>query len=287
MPGPAAERVTIVSVCFNSLAVLPGMLASVPFGCPVVLVDNGSDDIGAVAELAARHGARLIRNETNRGFGAACNQGAAVAETEFLLFLNPDAALAPGALTALVAGADRYPDASGFNPRIAGPGGRPYFKRSSNLMPRAERMPRGWPAADREVTVLFGGALMVRRAAFEAIGGFDARIFLYHEDDDLSRRLRAQAGPVMFLRDPLVEHLGGRSSARSPQNAALKARAMGRSRVYAMAKHGIPLAFWRSLATALVQLVSPVVLVSRRKRAKQWAFFRGVLSAGRDGGGAG
>lgn len=278
-PLPAAGRVTVISVCYNSTAVVPAMLASIPEGVAVVLVDNASADGAALAGLAAARGARLIRNAANRGFGTACNQGAAEAGTEFLLFLNPDAALASGALDALVAAAARYPRAAAMNPRIEAAGGRPYFKRGSVLLPRGARLPRGWPEADREVPVLSGAALFVRRADFEAVAGFDPAIFLYHEDDDLSLRLKAERGPLMFIRAALVRHQGGQSTIRSPETAALKAWHMGRSRVYAARKHRRPLAATRALGSALLQIASPLALASPRKRAKQWAFLRGVVAA--------
>lgn len=279
------SRIGIVTVCYRSMAVLPDMLRTVPDGVPVVLVDNAGEDADdALRALAERHGARLIVNAANRGFGVACNQGAAELDTEFLLFLNPDAALAPDALERLLDAADRYPQASAFNPRIASPRGAPQFKRSTHLLARSQKMPRGWPETDREVNVLSGAALMVRRAAFEAVGGFDPAIFLYHEDDDLSLRLRATCGPLIFVRDALVTHLEGRSSARSPAVAAQKAWHMGRSRVYTMRKHGRPLAFAGALTSAIWQVLSPVVLLSKRKRAKQLAFLRGVLSMSGDGG---
>jgi GT2 family glycosyltransferase len=139
-------------------------------------------------------------------------------------------------------------------------------------------VPRGWPDRDSEVTVLSGAALFMRRAAFEAVGGFDVRIFLYHEDDDLSLRLRKQAGKLMFIRAAQVVHLEGRSSSRSAEIAALKAWHMGRSRVYVTRKHGRPAPFARALGSAIRQLASPWVLLSRRKRAKQLAYLRGVFS---------
>ncbi len=274
-----SHHVTIISVCYNSTSVLPGMLASLPPGTPIVLVDNASRDGEALAGLAEAAGARLVRNAENRGFGVACNQGAALSQTEFLLFLNPDAMLQADTLDHLVAAMDRYPTASAANPRIKNADGSAYFKRRSNLMPRAEFMPRGWPKADREVTVLSGAALMVRRADFEAVGGFDPAIFLYHEDDDLSRRLRAERGPIMFIRDAVVRHLAGRSTVRNPRTAAFKAWHMGRSRVYTMRKHKRPLPFVSAFASALFQVFLPSNWLTRRKIAKQWALLKGVISA--------
>lgn len=279
MTSSASARTTIISVCYNSTGVLPAMLASVPAGTPVVLVDNASRDGADLAALAGAHAARLVHNAENRGFGPACNAGAAEATTEFLLFLNPDATLAPGAIAALEAAAARYPGASALNPRIEEADGSPYFKRGSVLLPRASRMQRGWPASDCTVPVLSGAALFVRRTDFVAVGGFDEAIFLYHEDDDLSLRLAAERGPLMFIRDAVVRHQGGGSTVRSPEVAALKAWHMGRSRVYAARKHGRPFAFARALLAALLQAARPDALLLKRKRAKQRAFLRGVLSA--------
>lgn len=279
------NRVGVVAVCYNSMPVLPDMLASVPEDVPVVLVDNsGHGDRNSLAALAAQYEAELISNDKNAGFGAACNQGAVTLATEFLLFLNPDAKLLPDTLERLLAAADTYTEAVAFNPRISSTQGRPLFKRKSHLLPQSERMPRGWPDCDREVTVLSGAAFFVRRAAFDAVGGFDPRIFLYHEDDDLSLRLRNKVGKLMFIRAAQVIHLEGRSSPRSAEIAALKAWHMGRSRVYATRKHGRPAPFVIALGSAIRQLASPLVLLSQRKRAKQLAYLRGVLSTYRNDG---
>ena len=112
--------------------------------------------------------------------------------------------------------------------------------------------------------MLTGAALFVRRSDFEAVGGFDPAIFLYHEDDDLSRRLRAERGPIMFIRGAEVRHLSGHSTSRNPQTAAFKAWHMGRSRVYASRKHGRLLPFTSATVSALIQLLSPVTWSSRR-----------------------
>lgn len=284
MEEHASAQVTVVSVSYNSMAVLPAMLASLPKDTPVVIVDNASAQTADLVALCAAHGAKLIHNPVNAGFGAACNLGAAQAATEFLLFLNPDATLMPDTLDQLVAAARRYPAASAMNPRIAEEDGSAAFHRSSRLMPRAERMPRGWPAADTEVTVLTGAALFVRRADFEAVGGFDPKIFLYHEDDDLSRRLRAERGSIMFIREALVQHRGGESSPRDAEISALKAYHMARSRVYATRKHGRPMPFASALFSATKDLLALDMLWSPRRRAKNWAYFKGVLSTLRDGG---
>ena len=277
-------RVTVVTVTYNSGRILPDMLASLPKTVPVVVVDNGSDDANLVSEIAHGAGARFVGNKANLGFGKACNLGADLAGTEFVFFANPDVILHSGAVEELLLAADRYPSASAFNPAMDSKPGREIFRRSSVLVPRKEWMQRGWPREDTEVVVLSGAALFVRKACFELVGGFDKNIFLYHEDDDLSLRLRRRCGPVMFARAARARHWGGRSSPRTAATAALKGWHMGQSRVYAARKHDVPWAFHKALASALLQILSPVTVLSARKRSKQMAFLKGVLGLALEGG---
>lgn len=269
--------VTVISVCFNSAAVVGGLLRSAADTLPVVLVDNGSDDIELLRGLAQNAGVRLVELGRNIGYGAACNEGAAVTSSPLLLFLNPDCDLQPDAVTALRDAAERHPNAVAFNPALMDEKTNAYFKRGSVLLPRHKWLPRGWPASDQPVPVLSGAAMLVRKADFDAVAGFDSEIFLYHEDDDLSLRL-AERGDLMFIRDAVVVHCGGRSSPGTPSIAALKGWHMGRSRVYAGRKHGVSFPFMLPLVEALAQCLSPGVLLASRKRSKQVAFLRGVLS---------
>jgi len=109
-------RVSLISVAYNSAGALRGLLASVPPGLGVIIVDNASsDDSVAVAEAA---GARVIRNAANLGFGAGCNIGMNAAETEFVLLANPDTRLDGAALAQLVAAADAFPDAAILAPML-------------------------------------------------------------------------------------------------------------------------------------------------------------------------
>ena len=276
------STVTIVTVCHNSLAVLPTMLQSIPDSTPVVLVDNASADTKALQELAKGHGAALLLNENNLGFGPACNQGAAKAETEFLLFLNPDAALQSGALDALIEATQNHPNASAFNPRILDSQGRQSFRRGSKLKPK-ERLKGPVPTTDSEVSVLAGSAIFCRRALFEEIGGFDPAIFMYHEDDDLSFRLRAH-GPLMYCHAAQVVHLSGHGSPRLPKVAAFKAYYSARSRVYALGKYGHPRPKLSTLAAAIFRCIGPDTLFIKRRRAKNIGYLKGALSALKDGG---
>lgn len=268
---PKDDWLTIVTVSFNSERVLPRMLASVPDGVHVVIVDNASTNIANIRQIAADHDAELVDLSENKGFGVACNIGASKARTEFLLFLNPDVEIRPQALETLRAAAARYPAASAFNPRILNENGTTSLKRRSNLLARAEWMPRGNIDTDCEVPVLAGSAIFVKKADFDAVGGFDPLIFLYYEDDDLSLRLRRERGPLYLIASAQVMHTGGASSARSVDIARIKGYHLGRSRVYCSVKHNTPFGRTKAVVKALLSAMSPLVLFSKRKRAKDWA----------------
>ncbi|MDP3897842.1 MAG: glycosyltransferase family 2 protein [Mesorhizobium sp.] len=278
----ARDRVTLVTVSYNSAPVLAELLGSVPAGVPVVVVDNGGSD--ATAEVASGHGARLLRLERNQGFGRGCNAGAALAETEFLFFVNPDARLDPGCVEALVAFADAHPEASSANPRILDDRGRTRFRGRSALSDPGEWVTGGIPSEATPVPTLLGGALFCRRSAFGAVSGFDPNIFLYHEDDDLAVRLRRQAGPAYFVPEAAVRHSGGRSSGRSTEVARFKGYHMARSRAYVFAKYGKSLPWARTLGRALFEMILPHNLLSSRRRAKHLGQVAGAWSARSDGG---
>ncbi len=271
------NKVTIVTVAYNSANVLPGMLGSLRKGAPATIVDNASGDVAMLRGLVGPD-VTLLEQPENIGFGRACNAGAALANTEFLLFLNPDARLMPDTLPQLVAAADRYPDAVGFNPRFTDDNGAPAFKRTCHLLPRSDWMPRGQPPADCALPVLSGAALFVRRADFEAVGGFDPNIFLFFEDDDLSLRLRKR-GKLMFIRDALVQHTGGNASHPNLRVDWLKAWHFGYSRIYASRKHGRRFAFAKTLVRAIPRALSPRVLFSPSHRAESWGYLNGIVHA--------
>ena len=238
---------------------------------------GGQREHGRSVAIACAHGAQVLALAENEGFGRACNRAAALATTPFLFFLNPDARLDADCLVQLLLAAERYPDASAFNPRITNAEGHAFFRRSSVLLPRSEWMPRGCPEKDQQVGILSGAALFCRRELFQRIGGFDPALFLYYEDDDLALRLK-QHGPLMFIHAAIVRHMHGLSSPRTIEIARIKTYHDARSRVYVMRKHGRPWPLLRSLLKSMRGVLSPVVLLSPRQRAKALSFLRGVCS---------
>ena len=271
------ETVTIVTVSYNSVEVLNKMLASVPKEFPVVVVDNYSDHLEDLRKLCIEFGASLVENSVNSGFGSACNSGAALATTEFIFFVNPDCILENDTVDELISAARHYPISPAFNPRIMLDDGKPSFNYKSALLPRSKWMQRGWPNGDKEVSILSGCAMFVRRADFVAVGGFDENLFLYHEDDDLALRLN-ERGPIMFIFNALITHSVGLSSGNMFSIATFKAWHLGYSRAYAKHKHALPFALSSTFIWALCKAFLPDVLLSRHKREKRWSYLKGVSS---------
>ncbi len=178
------DPVTAILVTHDSAAVIGAALASLPPGVPAIVVDNASrDDSAAIAEAA---GARVIRSAENLGFGLANNRGIAAADTPYVLFLNPDATLAEGCLESLLAVAERRPEAALLVPTILKANGRASRNGFAHLRSRLRPLPGDGEA--RAIAFASGAVVLARREAMAAIGGFDPAIFLYFEDDDLSRR---------------------------------------------------------------------------------------------------
>lgn len=184
-----ADLVSLVLVTYQSAALLPGFFEAlaatrdVPY--EVIAVDNASAD-GTAAALARYPGVRLVANGQNRGFGRACNQGAALARGELLVFLNPDVRATPAWLALLSRRMAAHPDAAIIAPQTIAPASAP----GSPLAPGGSGAggEGGRPTGAIEAGAVPGCAMMVRRAAWEALGGFDERIFLYWEDTDICWR---------------------------------------------------------------------------------------------------
>ncbi|SDB74013.1 Glycosyltransferase, GT2 family [Agrobacterium fabrum] len=269
------SAVTVVSVCYNSDRLIRDLVTAIPDETPIILVDNGHTN--TFADLPPHRNVIIVKLDDNLGFGRGCNAGADVAQTPWILFLNPDARLNPGAIEGLLQAAAKYPSAIAFNPRVYNEDGSPYFKRRSWLLPRQHYMKKGWPSADAVVPVLSGAALFVSKKSFDYIGGFDPSIFMYHEDDDLSLRLSA-LGELRFVRNSTVVHFAGYSSGRSPEIARFKAYHMAQSRIYAGQKHHRPFAKTSTLLQGCLLLLSPHVFFSARRRAKALGFLHGALA---------
>ncbi len=212
-------QVSIVVVTHNSLPALTLCLDSLveemlSIPCELIVVDNASEDASR-EEVAKRFPrANIIANDSNLGFAAACNLGAKEANTEYLLFLNPDVQIDPGAVgklrkvfdsrrdVGLVAGRMRHPDGR-FQAtcRRFPTAGNMLFSRGSvlsRLFDREGTYTLADHAETTEVPAVAATMLLMKRKLFEDAGGFDTRFFMYMEDTDLSLRV-TQTGYVNFF----------------------------------------------------------------------------------------
>jgi GT2 family glycosyltransferase len=200
-------------------------------GAEIVVVDNASGDAVGSRLMQEVPRARLVTEPENRGYAAGCNRGARETTGRFLLFLNSDAAAAPGAVQALTAALESDPLAGAAGPRLVNPDG--------SLQASIQRLPTAWRifcessglaalaggrgflrghtrtredhTRPHEVEAFKGAALMVRRTSFEEAGGFDEHFFLYAEETDLLARLARRGWRILFEPRASVMHLGGGS----------------------------------------------------------------------------
>ena len=178
-----------------------------------------------------------MENDSNLGFATAVNQGIRAASGQYILLLNPDARLNPGALRALVGFLDSHPSAAAVGPRITGANGA--LVRSCRVFPSlavilardtglSDRFPRhpvfGAPTlsfwgydSDRQVDYASGACLLLRRQAIEAVGLLDEGYFMYGEEMDLCWRLWRRGWAVWFTPSASIQHTGGRSAAKVQQ----------------------------------------------------------------------
>ena len=259
--------VGFVIIAYNSARVLPACLKSIPPGFEVVVVDNASRD--DFAEIARSLGARVIANGKNAGFGAACNQGAELLAASHAFFLNPDAVLAAGAVAEIEKAIELYPEAGGFGPAIEVAGKRRKFRRISYPQSQGRRLEPDVPPDEiTEVDFLDGAALVCDLQLFRAIGGFDERIFLYLEDDDLCYRMRAQNRKLIYLPSAKVFHQRNGSSGSSIHLDYFRSFHAAKSLIFVSCKYNIPLDLKREKRRVLFLLLRVLATMNLKKAAK-------------------
>jgi N-acetylglucosaminyl-diphospho-decaprenol L-rhamnosyltransferase len=220
----------------------------------VVVVDNASSD-GSIASLQPHKlPLRVISNPTNRGFAAACNQGAKSSRASYLLFLNPDVVLGSESLTAAVSfmeapansavaacgvqliddhgevarSCSRFPTATHFYTHIFGLNRIFSHRFHDNFMADWDHRETG------PVEVVIGALLLVRREVFEMVSGFDERYFVYLEDVDLLHSIHRAGWQTCYLATAQAYHKGGGCSG---QAKALRLFYSLRSRIVYCHKH--------------------------------------------------
>ncbi|HEU0045930.1 glycosyltransferase family 2 protein [Sphingomonas sp.] len=202
-----------LATCLQSLARFgDGLIRS------VVVVDNGSTDGSADFEVPGLS-LRIIRAGENLGFGRACNLGAADAAAPLLLFLNPDAAVLPDALSRAVAfmATPEADDIGVLGIQLIDEDGDVHHHSTDRASPRtmfthAQRAVRFDHLHSREVDHVIGAFYLIRTELFRSLGGFDERFFVYLEDVDLSARVQDAGWRVHYLAEARAFHRGGGTS---------------------------------------------------------------------------
>lgn len=240
----SSPALAVVTVSYRSGGVLPTLIASLseatarPF--ELVIADNAPSD--EARTIAAQSGARYIRMGHNAGYGGAVNAATRTLgpEVQWVLISNPDVRLLPGSLDMLISLLEEDSSIAAVGPRVLNEDGSTYP--SARALPslrtgighalfaniwkgnpwtrtyRAESDPSNEP---RVAGWLSGSCLVVRRSAFDAIGGFDEQYFMYFEDVDLGARLAEAGHRSVYVPAARVVHTGAHStSAEAPRMVA-------------------------------------------------------------------
>ncbi|MFL5869734.1 MAG: glycosyltransferase family 2 protein [Solirubrobacterales bacterium] len=212
---------SVVIVAFNSrqalASTLPALTGQLRAGDELIVVDNASDD-GTPEEVARlATDAIVIETGENLGFSAAGNRGAEAATAELLCLLNPDAVPGPGWREAIELPYEDGRDWAAWQALVTAGGGQTINTRggvvhftgiawAGDAGRRIDELPATESLAMEEPGFVSGACLAIPRHAFLEAGGFPDRFFLYHEDVDLSLRLRLAGGTLGVEPAARVDH---------------------------------------------------------------------------------
>lgn len=228
---------SIIIISYNTKALTLECLAAVyretEFASyEVVVVDNASTDGSSIAVAAEHAQVRLISSDTNLGFAGANNFAASTAKGRYILLLNPDTVVLNGAIDKLIYFADNNPKYGIYGGRTLFPDGslnasscfrKPTiwnsycralgisaFAKNSNLL--SADVYGGWQRDTvREIDIVTGCFLLMRKSLWDKLGGFDTSYFMYGEDWDLCLRARKLGERSIHCPDAEIIHYGGAS----------------------------------------------------------------------------
>lgn len=261
MAGSRVQRmdVSIIVVNWNTKALLCDCLKSIyeqagDVDFEVIVIDNASTDGSVEMVKKSFPQVTLIENSENRGFAAANNQGIAIAKGRYVLLLNSDTIVLASAIAKTVSFADSHPEVGVVGCRVLNsdrtlqktcfmfPSILNMILSSTylyKLFPRSrffgrERM-TWWDRNDiREVDVVTGCFMLVKREAIEQVGIMDERFFMYGEETDWCYRFKQAGWKILFAPCAEIIHLGGQSARK---NAATMTVQLRRSILQFMKKH--------------------------------------------------
>jgi len=287
-----APQVTIIVVNYNTSADTVACVQSVErttaADFEVVVVDNGSAD-DSVAALTEHTAGVVIEAGENLGFARGVNRGVAVARSEWILLLNPDAIVEEGAVDALLSFAKRYPEFGMYGGRTLTPQGgtdpsscwgemtlwslvcfatglSTVFKRSRVFDP--ESLGRWDRDTVREVPVITGCLMLMSRRNWDRLGGLDERYFLYGEDAEFSRRARrAGLRPIIVPDARMIHMVGGSTSSSGSKMCMVMA---GKTTVLRHTRARIPAAIGIGLLQAGALTRGLLEIAAGRGKAATW-----------------
>jgi N-acetylglucosaminyl-diphospho-decaprenol L-rhamnosyltransferase len=276
-----APRWAAVIVNYNAGAHLVGcvrsLLADDSAGTPeIVVVDNASSDGSLDALASLGRAVSIVHSGSNRGLAGGANLGIAATRASIVAVLNPDTAVRRGSAAVMIDCFETAP-ARGVGktgvagPRIDNPDGSIYPSarrepgvvasighallgtiRPNNRFTRRYRELDSDPTVARDVDWLSGAALWFRRDALDAVGGWDERYFMFMEDVDICRRLRAEGWRVRYEPAASVVHVEGVSRSHHPYRMIA---AHHRSAWRFASRH------WRGARRWLLPLAAPVLAI--------------------------
>jgi N-acetylglucosaminyl-diphospho-decaprenol L-rhamnosyltransferase len=237
LPLPTATSIAAVVVNYNAGPALCECVASLEAEAvsEIVVVDNGSVD-GSMALLARRSPrAKPIACTRNLGYGGGANLGARASKAPYLLVCNPDLVVSPGAVSRLAAVLDESPTVALAGPMLRQVSGEVYPS-GREFPSMAESVGHGfvglfwggnpWTLRYRRIGQeqhrpriadwVSGAFFLARRDAFDEVGGFDERYFMYVEDVDLCWRLHEAGWEIAYEPGAEVVHQQGLSTSRHP-----------------------------------------------------------------------
>lgn len=247
---------SIIIVSFNTRDLLRECLAAIPAATvglttEVLVVDNASRDDSLAMLQTEFPAVTLIANATNTGFARANNQALARSRGRFLLLLNSDAYLAPDSLTSLLAHIETHPRCALVGPRLLNRDGSfqasyadfPSLIGELLLLTTLSRwlLPPTYPSYPEEksqrarsVDWVPGACMLVRRTAFEHIGGLDESYFMYSEETDWCYRFKRAGWTIDYVPTASVVHWSGQSARKEPD---FKRAQLYQSKCLFMQKH--------------------------------------------------
>lgn len=286
--------------CLESIRALPDLVTR-----EVVVVDNGSTD-GSQALVRTEHPTvRLLANEENAGYAAANNQGLRVASGRYLLLLNSDTIVLPGATDRMVHFMEEHPRVGACGPRLLYPDGRlqpscfsfpsprTYWSRMLSLdvlFPRSSLVGNLHCGYDYCTTgpteALLGAALLIRRTALEQVGMLDEGLALHYNDFDWCLRCWHQGWQVFYLHDATIVHHLAATTTTENRDLRIQGRLVADLFAFFSKHHGrrglalLRMGMVVGFGARLVALQSVAVLRGRPQHPDARRFRWGMTKAG-------